>query len=387
MKGFWFDLCLQVLNPQRHKSLEKWLRETNTMLTQVNGQRRYGAPPPGWTGPTPGPGCEVFISQIPRDVFEDRLIPLFQSVAPLYEFRLMMNFSGQNRGFAYAKYGDTASAAAAIRALNLYPLQSGVRLTVRRSTEKRQLCLSYLPPTIERNELLTALRQIADGVEGVNIRTAGPKEKDVSALVYYSSHYAASMAKKVLVQAFRNLYGVSISVQWLSGNGKSRHEEHDEESPLAPPVLKSMGVNSLTSPRFQLCRDPKRPPPLPTPPSPLQPQVFSQAVGGPTPQVTNVMLPLKPKSVEEPLHDSVHELRWLCELHGLGEPLYNMRYDHTGPDGFLYFAYRVMVPGLDMPFCGVVHVLPSTCANNMKAEVQRAAAKQLLNAIWQERNH
>ncbi|KAF4081039.1 hypothetical protein AMELA_G00156230 [Ameiurus melas] len=377
----------KMLDPQRQKSLEKWLQETNTVLTQVNGQRRYGAPPPGWTDPAPGPGCEVFISRIPRDMFEDQLIPLFQSIAPLYEFRLMMNFSGQNRGFAYAKYGDTASAAAAIRALNLYPLQSGVRLTVRRSTEKRQLCLSDLPPTMERNELLTVLRQIADGVEGVNMKTTGPKEKDVSALVYYSSHYAASMAKKVLVQAFRKLYGVSISVQWLSGSGKSRHGEHDEESPLAPSGLRSVGVNSLTSPRFELCRDPERPPALLTRPSRLQPQVFSRAVGSPTPQVTDVMLPVKPRSVEEPLHDSVHQLRWLCELHGFGVPLYNVRYDHTGPDGFLYFAYKVMVPGLGLPFCGVVHVLPSTCANNTKAEVQRAAAKQLLDAIWQARNH
>ncbi|MCJ8735689.1 hypothetical protein PDJAM_G00250250 [Pangasius djambal] len=377
---------LQMLNPQRLKSLEKWLEETNTTLTQVNGQRRYGAPPPGWRGPSPGPGCEVFISQIPRDVYEDQLIPLFQSVAPLYEFRLMMNFSGQNRGFAYAKYGDTASAAATIRALNLYPIQSGVRLTVRRSTEKRQLCLSDLPPTMERNELLTVLQQIADGVEGVTVRTTGPKEKDVTALVHYSSHYAASMAKKVLVQAFRKLYGVSISVRWMSGNAKSRHEEHNEESALAPPGPKSMAMNSLTPPRFQLSRDPEHPPPLPTPPSPLHPQVFSRAVGGPTPQLTSVMLPLKPRSAEEPLHDSVHQLRWLCELHGLGMPLYNMRYDHTGPDGFLYFAYRVVVPGLAMPFCGVVPVLPSTCANNMEAEVHRAAAKQLLNAMWQARN-
>lgn len=133
-------------------------------------------------------------------MYEDQLIPLFQSVAPLYEFRLMMNFSGQNRGFAYAKYGDTASAAAAIRALNMYPLLSGVRLTVKRSTEKRQLILSDLPPTVDRSELLTVLRQITDGVEGVTMKTTGPKEKDVTALVHYSSHYAASMAKKVLVQ-------------------------------------------------------------------------------------------------------------------------------------------------------------------------------------------
>lgn len=140
-------------------------------------------------------------------MYEDQLIPLFQSVAPLYEFRLMMNFSGQNRGFAYAKYGDKSSAAAAIQALNMYPLQSGVRLAVRRSTEKRQLCLGDLPPTMERNELLTVLQQIADGVEDVVMRTTGPKEKDVTALVHYSSHYAASMAKKVLVQGMMGYVG------------------------------------------------------------------------------------------------------------------------------------------------------------------------------------
>lgn len=172
----------------------------------------------------------------------------------------------------------------------------------------------------------------------------------------------------------------------MSGSTKSRHEEDDEESPLTPPGLKSTAVNSLTPPRFQLSRDPEHPPPLPTPPSPLQPQFFSRAVGGPTPQVTNVMLSRKARSAEEPLRDSVHLLHWLCELHGLGVPLYNVRYDHTGPDGFLYFAYRVVVPGLAMPFYGVVHVLPSTSANNMEAEVHRAAAKQLLNAMWQARN-
>ncbi|KAK3558319.1 hypothetical protein QTP86_017275 [Hemibagrus guttatus] len=567
---------LQMLNPQKLESLEKWLEETNTTLTQINGQRRYGGPPPGWRGPVPGPGCEVFISQIPRDMFEDQLIPLFQSIVPLYEFRLMMNFSGQNRGFAYAKYGDTANAAATIQALNLYPLPSGVRLTVKRSTEKRQLCLGDLPLAMGRSELLSVLRQITDGVEGITMKTTGPIE--VTAFVHYSSHYAASMAKKVLLQgkesrteairdkniyqmkypsslkchfkfstrliqfrtrlipfrtrlipfrtrlipfrtrlipfrtrlipfrtrlipfrtrlipfrtrlipfrtrlipfrtrlipfrtrlipfrtrlipfrtrlipfrtrlipfrtrlipfrtrlipfrtrlipfrtrlipfrtrlipfrtrlipfrtrlipfrtrlipfrtrlipfAFRKLYGISISIRWMSGSGKSRREGHDEKRLLVPSRL-----NALTPPRFKLSRDPEHPPPLPTPPSTFHPQSFTRAVGGPTPQVMSVMLPAKPRGgVEEPLYDLVLQLRWLCEQHGLGVPIYNMRYDHTGPDGFLYFSYRVVVPGLAVPFCGVAHVLPSTCGN-MEAEVQRAAAKQVFGALWKARN-
>lgn len=107
-----------------------------------------------WDGPIPGARCEVFISQIPRDAYEDLLIPLFSSVGPLWEFRLMMNFSGQNRGFAYAKYGSAAVANDAIHLLHGHMLEPGVFLSVRRSTEKRHLCLGNLPATTKQEDLL-----------------------------------------------------------------------------------------------------------------------------------------------------------------------------------------------------------------------------------------
>lgn len=107
-----------------------------------------------WKGPAPGANCEVFISQIPRDAYEDLLIPLFSSVGPLWEFRLMMNFSGQNRGFAYAKYGSPDIASDAIRSLHGHMLEPGCRLCVRHSIEKRHLCLEGLPHTTKRDSLL-----------------------------------------------------------------------------------------------------------------------------------------------------------------------------------------------------------------------------------------
>lgn len=107
-----------------------------------------------WDGPPPGARCEVFISQIPRDVYEDLLIPLFSSVGVLWEFRLMMNFSGQNRGFAYAKYGTAAIANDAIRQLHGYTLGPGTRLNVRCSIEKRHLCIQNLPASTQQEELL-----------------------------------------------------------------------------------------------------------------------------------------------------------------------------------------------------------------------------------------
>ncbi|KAF7657185.1 hypothetical protein LDENG_00030830 [Lucifuga dentata] len=190
---------IKVLNLERVKALETWLQTTNTKLIQVNGQRKYGGPPEVWDGPNPGAHCEVFISQIPRDAYEDLLIPLFGSVGPLWEFRLMMNFSGQNRGFAYAKYSSPNLATEAIRKLHGHMMDPEFRLSVRRSTEKRHLCLEGLPATTRRESLLQVLCGLTEGVEGVSLKS-GPGMEDVAAVVAFSSHHAASMAKKMLVE-------------------------------------------------------------------------------------------------------------------------------------------------------------------------------------------
>ncbi|XP_020779266.2 dead end protein 1 [Boleophthalmus pectinirostris] len=282
----------QVLNPVRVQALETWVKNTKIRLTQVNGQRRYGGPPEGWDGPMPGARCEVFISQIPRDVYEDLLIPLFSSVGPLWEFRLMMNFSGQNRGFAYAKYGSAAIATEAIRTLNGYMIESGCYLSVRRSTEKRQLCMGGLPRVTQQEQLLQVLQGLIEGVERVSLK-AGPGIEGVSAIVVFTSHHAASMAKKVLVEAFKKHFSLSVSIKWQS-SGKPSPEEpmHSQKafftSPTKPPRL---------LPRPQ-------PPSLPSPflHTPSIPPGFCRTVGGPAAQL-QIPMPRRFFSLPPPLLD------------------------------------------------------------------------------------
>ncbi|XP_048032451.1 dead end protein 1 isoform X2 [Megalobrama amblycephala] len=338
----------QVLNPQRLKSLKEWMQKSSITLIQVNGQRKYGGPPPGWQGPPPGPGCEVFISQIPRDVYEDRLIPLFQSVGTIYEFRLMMNFSGQNRGFAYAKYADPFTASTAIMTLNQYPLQEGVCLTVRRSTEKRQLRLGDLPTNVNQAEMLAAVQMLSDGVEDVLLKLAGPKGREVVALVNYSSHYAASMAKKVLVQGFKKQYGISITVRWTSFSKSKCVEKTGQDDCFTPPGLKPLTKPSLNPPplRPQLSHHdiPASPPLLP----------FFRAVGGPP-------APPRDEMMAQALmnRDTVSQLQMI---------------------------YRVLIPGLPLPLYGAVQILPGTSAGAMKGEVYRAAAEQVIQTMCKVSN-
>lgn len=51
---------------------------------QENGQRRYGGPPPSWDGPPPERGSEIFVGKLPRDLFEDELVPLCEKVRVYY---------------------------------------------------------------------------------------------------------------------------------------------------------------------------------------------------------------------------------------------------------------------------------------------------------------
>ena len=55
------------------------------------------------------------MGKIPRDLYEDELVPVFEKIGKIYELRLMMDFSGSNRGYAFVMYTSTADARRAVK--------------------------------------------------------------------------------------------------------------------------------------------------------------------------------------------------------------------------------------------------------------------------------
>ena len=98
------------------------------------------------SGPAPDRGTEIYCYRIPRDCFEDELVPVFQSVGRLYELRLMIEFSGANRSYCYVRYCNSDDAKKAILMLNNYPIRQGYPLAVTRSVDNRKLCIKTVPP-------------------------------------------------------------------------------------------------------------------------------------------------------------------------------------------------------------------------------------------------
>lgn len=154
----------------------------------------------GFVVEAPPFGTEVYIGSIPQEIYEDKLIPLFETVGRLFEFRLMMTFSGLNRGFAYARYLTKRQAGLAICRLNGYEIQIGCKILVCRSTEKCELILDGLPCILDQSALTSALCEITAGIETISLFASHLADMKNIAIVKYNSHKEAALAKKSLCE-------------------------------------------------------------------------------------------------------------------------------------------------------------------------------------------
>lgn len=198
------------------RALLDLMDRTGYSMVQQNGQRKYGGPPPGWEGAVPPRGCEIFIGRIPRDCYEDELVPIFETMGKIYELRLMMDFSGANRGYAFVMYTCKADAQRAVREMNNYEIRKGRFLGVCQSVDNCRLFVGGIPKTKARDEIYEEMVKVTEGVVDVIVYpSATDKSKNRGfAFVEYDSHRAAAMARRKLIPGRIQLWGHQIAVDW-----------------------------------------------------------------------------------------------------------------------------------------------------------------------------
>ncbi|GLD64221.1 APOBEC1 complementation factor isoform X1, partial [Lates japonicus] len=205
-----------VTGMQKEAALRVLMQRTGYQLRQENGQRRYGGPPPGWDGPPPERGSEIFVGKLPRDLFEDELVPLCEKFGKIYEVRMMMDFNGNNRGYAFVTFSNKQEARAAMKQLNNYEIRNGRLLGVCASVDNCRLFVGGIPKTKKREEILSEMRKVTEGVMDVIVYpSAADKSKNRGfAFVEYESHRAAAMARRKLLPGRIQLWGHAIAVDW-----------------------------------------------------------------------------------------------------------------------------------------------------------------------------
>ncbi|XP_075915603.1 uncharacterized protein LOC142921719 [Petromyzon marinus] len=198
--------CMKVL-------LDRMLR-TGYSVVQENGQRKFG-PPPDWQGPPPARGCEVFLGRIPRDLYEDELVPVLETVGKLYQLRLVTGHGGETRGYAFATYATLAQATDAVKKLDKLAIRPGRRIAVCISVDNRRLFIGGLPKNKKRAEVMMAMSGATEGVVDVKM----------------------SVCRRINFQ----LWGRTIKVDWAIPEwdtvAAAATTEHEEEKEAAVPDL------------------------------------------------------------------------------------------------------------------------------------------------------
>ena len=205
-----------VSGAPNERKLVELMEKTGCMITQTNGQRRFG-PPPDWPPDEPPPrGCEVFIGKIPRDLYEDELVPVLQMMGRLYELRLMMDFYGNNRGYAFAVFASREEAKQCVRALDNYDIRRGRSLGVCISVDNRRLFIGGIPKKVTKADILDEMRRLTDGVvDTIVYASVADKTKNRGfAFVEYENHRAAAMARRKLMRQRLVVWGIEITVNW-----------------------------------------------------------------------------------------------------------------------------------------------------------------------------
>ncbi|NXW52059.1 RBM46 protein, partial [Nyctiprogne leucopyga] len=325
------------------------MEKTGYSMVQENGQRKFGGPPPGWEGPPPPRGCEVFVGKIPHDMYEDELVPVFERAGKIYEFRLMMEFSGENRG----KF-----------------------IGVCVSLDNCRLFLGAIPKEKKKEEILNEMKKVTEGVVDIIVYpNATDKTKNRGfAFVEYESHRAAAMARRRLIPgvvervkklrdyAFVHFFHREDAVAAMSVMNGKCIDGASIEVTLAKPVNKEgawkQHFNGQISPSSENLlgfpnKDDGHQKSLGKPAS-LAVRLNGQHSPGP-PEVERCTYPFFPGIKLTPISmyslKSIHfssavmYLDYFCNKNNWAPPEYHL-YSTTGQDGKILLVYKVLLPSI-----------------------------------------
>ena len=137
-------------------------------------------------------------------------------VCNAFQMRLMMEFTGENRGFCFVTYATRADAGRAVREADGFEIRPGRALGVCLSVDNNRLFIGGLPRQRQRDEILGEMRRLVDGVRDVIVY---PDVRDKSrnrgfAFVEFETHRDAAMARRHLIATGVQLWGLPLAIDW-----------------------------------------------------------------------------------------------------------------------------------------------------------------------------
>ena len=218
-------------------------KTTGYPIKQHNGQRTFGPHVSDSEIPPPR-GCEIFVGKIPRDLYEDELVPLFETIGKIYKMRLMMDFDGRNRGYCFITYKQKSHAQLAISKFNNYEIRKGRYLGVCCSVDNCRLFIGGIPKNKSREEIKTEIRRSTEGVKEVIVylNPADSTKNRGFAFIEYENHRLAAMARRKLAPGKVLIFNTQVAVDWAEPE-----DETDDQIMSKVKILYVRNISNETS--------------------------------------------------------------------------------------------------------------------------------------------
>lgn len=199
--------------------------------------------------PTPGDDCEVFCANIPVNVLEDVLIPLFDRFGKIWNLRLQMSMQNRqhNAGFAFIRYTAAEAAQAAINSLNEYQIVPGKLLMVRRSLPNLSLFVGNIHRGLTKEQIHAKFDRLTSGLLNTIVKGSFYEEAKNSGfcILEYDSNTSAYRAKLTLRRV--KVWGRQLFIDWSQQlSDTSSPEVQNSKTVFINCLSKGTTVESLT---------------------------------------------------------------------------------------------------------------------------------------------
>lgn len=172
---------------------------------------------------------QVFVGKIPRDCFEDELIPVLEECGKIYDFRLMIDpMSGLTKGFGFCTFSNKTEAQQAVKNLDNKEIRPGKKLGVCISVANNRLFVGSIPKTKSKQEIFDEFNKVISGLSDVIVyMSSDQKGKNRGfAFLEFESHQAAALARRKLSSGRIKVWtNIVVTVDWADPQ-----DEPDEET-------------------------------------------------------------------------------------------------------------------------------------------------------------
>ncbi|KAJ6390707.1 hypothetical protein OIU77_024841, partial [Salix suchowensis] len=190
----------------------------------------------------PPHGSEVFIGGLPKDVMEDELRDLCETIGEIFELRLMKDRdTGESKGFAFVAFKSKEVARKATEELRSKDYK-GKTLRCSISETKNRLFIGNVPKNLTEDEFRKIIEEVGPGVEVIELikDPQTPTRNRGFAFILYYNNACADYARQKMLNANFKLDGHTPTVSWADPKGTP-----PDHSPAAAGQVKALYVKNI----------------------------------------------------------------------------------------------------------------------------------------------